>query len=333
MGDLNGAGTPTKDIHGASGLRCGLPGQPANGWIINKATFYFYRGLTTYQCADGFVLFGSSQRMCLENGMWNGTVPTCEFDLAHGKASQQSLTLMNYRSDLAVDGDPETCSYTQRNKKSSRWWLVNLGRRYNVTYVGIRIERGTYQAFTVFVMDVQEEKPALYQECVRFSGTFPLETMMFRCNRALGTTGQIVYIRDERQTEEHLRLCEVQVFASQEWMPCGDPEQPIYSSVNWTENQAHYSCLPGFTLKGETVRNCLADGQWSSSPPTCVADPWRISTKSYARTPGFIHGPKTQWPSHRYKQHTLFPSLYTSPRTTLGVPFHPAEVWMISSPV
>ncbi|CAG0882102.1 unnamed protein product [Darwinula stevensoni] len=54
------------------------------------------------------------------------------------------------------------------------------------------------------------------------------------------------------------------------WMPCGEPEQPIYSSVSRTENQAHYSCLPGFTLKGETVLNCLADGQWSSSPPTCV---------------------------------------------------------------
>ncbi|CAG0882096.1 unnamed protein product [Darwinula stevensoni] len=53
-------------------------------------------------------------------------------------------------------------------------------------------------------------------------------------------------------------------------VPCGDPEQPIYSSVSRTENQTHYSCLPGFTLKGEMVRNCLADGQWSSSPPTCV---------------------------------------------------------------
>ncbi|CAG0893228.1 unnamed protein product [Darwinula stevensoni] len=425
MGDLNGAGTPTKDIHGASGLRCGFPGQPANGWIINDATFYFYRDLATYQCADGFVLYGPRQRMCLENGTWSGTLPacgasglrcgspgqptngwiinnassyfyrdlaryrcadgfvlfgprqrmclengtwsgrlpTCEFNLARGKVSEQSLTPSNYLSDLAVDGDPGTCSCALRDTYS--WWQVNLGRRYNIASIDIRIQRGTYQAFTVFLIDVREEKLALYEECARFSGTFPNDNKMFRCKEGLGTPGQIVYIRDDRQTQASLWLCEVQVFASRvpskpnnlrmvdrtpttialKWdrpdhainsiigyelywnvaystevnrrsipvveeylltslhpnkqhfiwlaaksmegegastpalqvstqefdrVPCGDPEQPIYSSVNRTENQAHYSCLPGFILKGETVRNCLAEGQWSSSPPTCV---------------------------------------------------------------
>ncbi|CAG0882100.1 unnamed protein product [Darwinula stevensoni] len=149
------AGTVTRierfegSAKGASGLQCGFPGRPANGGTVNDATFYFYRDLATYQCADGFVLFGPSQRMCMKNGTWSGRLPTCEFNLARGKVSQQSLTLLNYRSDLAVDGDPETCSYTPRDTDSSRWWQVNLGRRYNIASVGIRINRGIYSCFLI----------------------------------------------------------------------------------------------------------------------------------------------------------------------------------------
>ncbi|CAG0882098.1 unnamed protein product [Darwinula stevensoni] len=80
----------------------------------------------------------------------------------------------------------------------------------------------TYQAFTVFVIDVREEKRALYQECARFSGTFLSDKAMFRCNGGLETPWQIVYIRDDRQTQEHLGLCEVQVFATRGLLPSGE---------------------------------------------------------------------------------------------------------------
>ena len=32
-----------------------------------------------------------------------------------------------------------------------------------------------------------------------------------------------------------------------------------------------YSCFPGFVLRGETLRKCLASGEWSGAEPTCVS--------------------------------------------------------------
>ena len=43
-------------------------------------------------------------------------------------------------------------------------------------------------------------------------GTFQEELTMFLCNDGAGFTGQFVYIRDDRETEEYFSLCEVQVF-------------------------------------------------------------------------------------------------------------------------
>ena len=33
--------------------------------------------LATYDCSSGFDLVGADVRMCMENGNWNGTEPTC----------------------------------------------------------------------------------------------------------------------------------------------------------------------------------------------------------------------------------------------------------------
>ena len=36
-----------------------------------------------------------------------------------------------------------------------------------------------------------------------------------------------------------------------------------------------YSCLPGFMLVGETLRQCQTNGQWSGMAPTCIGE-WTL---------------------------------------------------------
>ena len=40
-----------------------------------------------------------------------------------GRATTQSDVLWSYGSELAVDGDPNTCSFTTR-QEGQRWWQV-----------------------------------------------------------------------------------------------------------------------------------------------------------------------------------------------------------------
>ena len=44
-------------------------------------------------------------------------------NLALGKPATQSDVLWSYKPGLAVDGDPNTCSFTSR-EESPRWWQV-----------------------------------------------------------------------------------------------------------------------------------------------------------------------------------------------------------------
>ena len=46
-------------------------------------------------------------------------------------------------------------------------------------------------------------------------GYFSEPRAMFLCNEGDGHTGQFVYIKDEREEQEYLGLCEVQVFPVQ----------------------------------------------------------------------------------------------------------------------
>ena len=45
-------------------------------------------------------------------------------NLALGKPATQSDVLWSYKPGLAVDGDPNTCSFTSR-EESPRWWQVH----------------------------------------------------------------------------------------------------------------------------------------------------------------------------------------------------------------
>ena len=60
---------------------------------------------------------------------------------------------------------------------------------------------------------------------------------------------------------------------------CGTPDINSNSTViapNTTfGNRAVYSCRVGFTLRGDSVRTCQIDGQWSGNAPNCTGQ-WTI---------------------------------------------------------
>ncbi|KAK8730890.1 hypothetical protein OTU49_007682, partial [Cherax quadricarinatus] len=122
----------------AEGNQCGRPGRPVNGTVSTTGRFYFPGERVAYKCLEGFVLFGGEERTCQKNGSWSGDVPLCDFNLARGKRTLQSATLWSYAPEMAVDGNPDTCSFTPRGPEP-RWWQVHLGHKFNVISVGVTI--------------------------------------------------------------------------------------------------------------------------------------------------------------------------------------------------
>ena len=195
-----------------------------------------------------------------------------------GKPSLQSATLWSYDPGLAVDGDPDSCSFTPRSAEQ-RWWQVHLGPEGRVIRsVAVTISPGAYQHFTIFVIELLEGNKAMYKPCSKFEGKFEAKKAAFLCNDGLGHPGQFVYIRDDREEQEYFGLCEVEVFTAEdeEKTRCGEPEQPLSSVITRVDDtEIEYSCLKGFRLDDESRAKRKCDprtGLWGGDghAPRCL---------------------------------------------------------------
>lgn len=263
------------------GLHCGYPGLPVGAVLhLEGEEEEFPVGTeVSYECEEGRVMTGESDRKCGQDGTWSGSLPVCRENLSLGQPCLQSGTLLNYEAAMAVDGDTETCSFTSATA-DQRWWQTQI-KNTVVHSVAVAISPGSFQHFTIFVIELLEGSKALYKPCSSFKGTFDEAVAVFLCNGGDGHEGEFVYIRDDREEEEYFGLCEVQVFPMIEENDCGEPEAPVGSLVSVDDGLASYSCEAGYLLAGERSRVCK-DGAWSGAVPACqeLECPDPVSPKS-----------------------------------------------------
>ncbi|XP_071750190.1 uncharacterized protein [Lepeophtheirus salmonis] len=250
---------------------CGFPGLPRNGTLTGSGILYHPGEEVTYQCQTGFVMFGPNKRTCMENGTWTPVLPECRENLALNKSALQSATLWTYEPELAVDSLTSSCSFTPRSSET-RWWQVHLGKSHVIESVAITISPGSYQRFTIFVIELMEGNKAMYKPCSKFDGEFAEEKAIFLCNDGEGFSGQFVYLRDDREELEYFGICEVEVFQVQEKRLCGDPEQPVSTVVSHVnDTSVNYSCLKGYRMIGNPSSHCnTSTGRWAGSAPRCI---------------------------------------------------------------
>lgn len=60
-------------------VECGSLAMPTNGSTYGELTTYPNK--VYFNCDEGFVLQGSSIRVCMANGSWSGTETLCEGEL------------------------------------------------------------------------------------------------------------------------------------------------------------------------------------------------------------------------------------------------------------
>ena len=58
---------------------------------------------------------------------------------------------------------------------------------------------------------------------------------------------------------------------------CGEPEELVDGTVaahdgTFHPSNATYTCDEGYTLEGNSVITCQADGTWSDGAPTCKSE-------------------------------------------------------------
>ncbi|XP_065056205.1 uncharacterized protein LOC135684538 [Rhopilema esculentum] len=139
----------------------------------------------------------------------------CKGNLAYHKSTKQSSTLYGGDPSRATDGiktanfGNNSCTLTRR--EIVPWWRVDLGARHRIGNIRIT-NRGDCCASRLKRIDIRvNDADNLDGElCTHYPGTFGAgETKTLYCSTPL--TGQYVYVW--LKGEDHLTLCEVEVFS------------------------------------------------------------------------------------------------------------------------
>ncbi|XP_054713808.1 sushi, von Willebrand factor type A, EGF and pentraxin domain-containing protein 1-like [Uloborus diversus] len=254
------------------GLDCGYPGSPAFGRPHPVREVYKPGEAVSFTCAHGYSLQGPMQRVCTHNGTWAGPLPLCDRSLSSvNQVASSRQTLTSYPASQAVDGDPRTCTYT--DKLRPRWVRIDMRTQQRVRAVALTVPSGIYSQdaaqLTIYAISVRDSTTASYHKCAAFNGKFSATTLKLSCAGG-EVEGRYIHVEDNRNKVDYFSLCEIQVYVNKGSYDCGEAERPAHAySVRTESGAVNYRCVYGFKLEGPSTRHCLQEGQWSMHQPIC----------------------------------------------------------------
>lgn len=227
-------------------VHCPRPHLP-NGIFSGFQTEFSSK--VTFQCRSGFVLFGASERTCLESGFWSGSNPVCvrwkeipavEYAsvLSNGNAVTYSCDYgyklvgnptLQFQSDGQWHGERPTCVQIECDVSGLDISNFNNG---NVLYTNISANQSAvYQCHKGYNLLGNSERMCMLDGT--WSGTRPICNLVFCSGNFNIDNGQ------------------------------------ISGGANHYNSSLQFSCTPGFRLIGVNKITCLENGSWSGSSPRC----------------------------------------------------------------
>ncbi|KAJ8415730.1 hypothetical protein AAFF_G00402870 [Aldrovandia affinis] len=239
-------------------VNCSDPGVPANAIRESKIGQgnFTYGTVVFYVCSPGHYLFGSAVLTCQPTGHWDRPLPECiVIDCGHpGSPPNGALTGDKFTVGSSVhyscsDGR-EIKGPASRTCQPNGHWNASMPHCSGDT-AGSCGDPGTPAHGS------REESGFRVGGKVRFT-----------CS-----TGSALYGSAER-------MC----FPNGTWsgkqptckpVQCGNPGTPTNSRVFHMDGTSYshtvvYTCMDRYLLSGSPVRQCLANGTWSGSPPNCT---------------------------------------------------------------
>ena len=100
-----------------TGKDCGFPGRPGNGSTIGAEKFFYPGEEVTFQCDNGYILFGADRRICQEDGSWSGALPECSKILTITRAHNNTVDTDNINCTTVFENRPKKSHSTLRAKR------------------------------------------------------------------------------------------------------------------------------------------------------------------------------------------------------------------------
>ncbi|XP_053406177.1 sushi, von Willebrand factor type A, EGF and pentraxin domain-containing protein 1-like [Mercenaria mercenaria] len=230
-------------------IDCGSLTNPENGTVSMSDSTYM--STATYGCFTGFSLNGSVTRICMSDGNWNSSAPSCNFidcgflsNPENGTASMSDSTYMSTATyscftGFSLNGSVKSTCMSDGNWNSSTpsCIVVNCGSLSNP-------ENGT----------------------VSMPGSIYMSTATYSCFTGFSLNGFVTRTcMSDGNWNSSAPSCN--------FIDCGFLSNPENGTVSMSDSiymsTATYSCFTGFSLNGSVTRTCMSDGNWNSSAPSC----------------------------------------------------------------
>ncbi|XP_026879255.2 CUB and sushi domain-containing protein 1 [Electrophorus electricus] len=250
--DGHWSGSPPYCSGGNLGF-CGDPGVPPHGSRLGEE--FRLRSLLRFTCEAGYMLVGSSERTCLQNGSWSGTQPVCEA-VSCGNPGTPAFARIIF-SDGMLFSNSVTYACWEGYKTSG---LTTRHCTTNGTWTG--------SAPDCTVISCGDPGPIANGIYMGSEFTFN-KTIRYRCNPGyvMEPPGlDILRCSKDGTWNQTKPSCRV--------VMCSQPPAIHYGKVEGSDLQwgssIAYSCLDGYQLSSPGIATCEGNGTWRGDIPQCL---------------------------------------------------------------
>uniref|UniRef100_A0A8C9NBQ1 Sushi, von Willebrand factor type A, EGF and pentraxin domain-containing protein 1 n=1 Tax=Serinus canaria TaxID=9135 RepID=A0A8C9NBQ1_SERCA len=231
-------------------ITCNSPAHPLNGKI--RGENYTYGSVVYYECDPGYQLNGPTERRCQESQKWDGSEPIC---------IPVSCSPPPVLENGQVTGEDYT--FQRRTEYSCNEGFMLDGDRSRVC-----LENGSWSGVTPVCKAVTCPVPLPLSNGRTTGSDFSFnKEVHYHCNDGYSLQGApMLTCQSDGTWDSEAPLCEPVI--------CEPPEDISHGFLNGSAftfgEFVHYICFPGYELHGNPLRQCLSNGSWSGSLPSCV---------------------------------------------------------------
>ena len=230
---------------------CGNPGVPDNGQA--HGDIYNYTSIVTFSCDIGYILSDNYSIECQSNGQWNASNPTCDpVDCGNPgvpDSGQAHGDIYTYTSIITFSCD-------------TRYILSNNS--------GVEcLSDGQWNASNPTCDPVDCGNPGVTDNGQAHGDIYTYTSIVtFSCSNGYVLSDNYgIECESNGQWNASIPTCDP--------VDCGNPGVPINGRLHSAHDIYTYtsivtfSCDTGYILSNNSGAECLSNGQWNTSIPTC----------------------------------------------------------------
>ncbi|KAF7710922.1 hypothetical protein HF521_009794 [Silurus meridionalis] len=246
------SGSPPYCSGGSVGV-CGDPGFPPHGSRLGEE--FRVRSLLRFTCEAGYMLIGSSERTCLQNGSWSGTQPVCEA-VSCGNPGTPAYARIVFSEGMLFSSSVSYACW-------EGYKTTGLTTRHCTT-------NGTWTGSAPDCTVISCGDPGPIASGIYMGNEFTFnKTVRYHCNPGyiMDPPGRgTLYCSKDGTWNQTKPSCRVII--------CGQPPaihngKVEGSDLQWGSSVA-YSCFKGYQLSSPGIATCEGNGTWRGEIPQCL---------------------------------------------------------------